>query len=167
MLVHAYDSSDKMQGSFRVFLGKKLAMDWYIAEVPNDVTVASVMDIQEASQSAAGLSTRFVHSMPKDIPLPRYKVAKSSSMQGMEVTLGLIVRKMIAQFGEYVMFTVPSTDEESSSMTEAHHPQQTNAFALLAAGAQAAAAPAHLPEAKGQVAGGKGGRGDWRLFNKV
>ena len=82
------------------------------------------------------------------MPLPRCHVAKSPSAPGMEVSLGLNVRAVAAQFGEYVTFTV-SVPEESSTLAADDPPRRTNAFALLVAGAQAAAAPSHLPEAKG------------------
>ena len=151
-------------GTFRVLLGKKLAMNWFFTDVANGAMFASVMEeIREAASSSN--ATRFFRSLLKDLALPRCNIAKNASDEGMEVTLGLNVRKILSRFGEYVTFSFSSADKDQTS-TNAQR-LQLIVFALLTAGAQAAATPSHLTEAKGAAAEGRCGRGDWRLYNEV
>ena len=63
--------------SFRVFLGKKVALNWYIIDVPVEATFSSIAeDIKSASDDDGGLR-RFVVRLPKDIPLPKCYVGNA------------------------------------------------------------------------------------------
>ena len=136
-------------GTFRVLLGKKLATNRFITEVPNDAMLASV----DGGDPGSITGCSWLIGRSKDSPVSAEGHAftllqhrqERFSGEGMEVTLGLNVREIISKFGKYVTPSLPSADEESTS-TDAERPQR-NAFVLLAASTQAVAAPSHLPEA--------------------
>ncbi len=155
--------------SVRFLLGPKIALNWFIVEVKDDATFASIAEeMRSASSETATSESRFRFRIPEAVQ-PRCYVAKgiaeSVPGKGMEVSLSLSVRDICAQFGEYVTFLIPANEDgDANSSASAGRP---NAFSMMMSSSQAAAAAVHLPEKKGIQEGGTCTRGDWRLFNEL